>query len=376
MFRSLKGATDDVGSASPAAVVHLATFRADNGKEVEIFVAEGEFTRDGIEPSGLWSNAVRGSTLLVNSVDEIMSRGSPESISYHIGYGCRIDPSPEHLLQVGEVRIQRCRGPYHEDLTVSWVANAALIVYRSAGGRGHCTPYWQPAGELSDGDYSACLTTHLRVALNQVFERLQDLPRRQTPETVILPALATGTGRYPKAAFYKLFAEQLGQELRRPSEQYIPTRIVLQVRRGNDAADWDETIYAISGSIGDVVDGWRSGHSREELRSLGGLLGIFSTLTMLGGVAFFRFRASPSFDHHLSLLRDGPVALVLLAWVFAALGLLTPISLLIDNLVTYRNPVAPILSGVLTVLVYGVVYRATETYRDRVKLLHSDPTDV
>jgi hypothetical protein len=44
--------------------------------------------------------------------------------------------------------------------------------------------------------------------------------------------------------------------------------------------------------------------------------------------------------------------------------------------VTYRNPVAPILSGVLTVLVYGVVYRATETYRDRVKLLHSDPTDV
>jgi hypothetical protein len=195
------------------------------------------------------------------------------------------------------------------------------------------------------------------------------MSKRHSVDSLIVPAIATGTGKLSKAAFYnKLLVDTLVPQLNQ--KFYIPPNVYLHVWSGDSDKRWPETQKAIASALTTAVDTWnfRSEHkdpNSEWLTVVGVALGcsLISLAFLLGVHIRFVSDALPLFTTHKPL--------VILSWIAAAVGLVSVFKVILEFSPTGLNPYAQMAAGFLAAFLSGPITRAQDTVNSA---LRRDPS--
>jgi hypothetical protein len=346
----------------PGGTAKLLNLRTANNKEVELKVVEGSFREDTIDPKTIWEKELIGNGFLVNSVDEKGSIGA--GINRSISSGCKLEEY-ESLVQLGELKLLPCTGKYNSDFGIKWVGNASVVIFKGYGERQPCI---YVLDDLNENKYSDCIAQAIDDSLKRLFSLLRNNPQVK-PDSIVLPALGTGIGTATKRTFYQAFKNVLLRELNfEDSKNVLPQKIILQVWRGNnkEESNWIATKTEISLAIYEIHDEWqRQEHKSGDISGMTGLIGISGTLLAVVLLLILKVPFPKIFRTEYNLLINKPLALVIIGWFLAALGLYTVLVQFTGQVTEFlKNSIlAQIFCGVIAVLLCGAIRRAIETFK-------------
>jgi hypothetical protein len=355
--RMLKSASDEAGPNSGTRLP-LARFVQKDGAVTTVYLVQGEFFDEAIEPRNSWRQ-LGSDALIVSSVDEDRSDIGPSSGP--IAHGCTVSLSTEKL-QLGQAGIIPCNGPYKEGGHIQWVGVLSPLIWSTESTEVH--PCWERYGITSDDGYQACLGLTVKDSLQDLFSQLQD-PRFRGVDAMILPAIGTGVGGLSKASFYHtLLADILVAELTKGHG--LPRTIVLQARRSETRSTWPETHSAISAALAKSVITWnfQSDHESKDSEwpsligvAIGGCLLLVSSLF---GISI------PVPNDSIEVFTKASSAMLLM-WTATAVGLVAVFKEVIALFPLGMNLYVQIAAGFLMALFCGPLLRANRTVEDMLK---------
>ncbi len=330
----------------------LAQFVQSDGSRILVVLVEGQFFDRSIEPREVWRTLGRD-LILVSSVDE--RRSSTGNLSSPVTAGCAI-PTEEFSQQLGSTSINECQGVYRKEFHIHAVARMSAVVEASNADQSPCWARYGISGR--EADYQTCISNAVASGLGDLFSGVH---ARQSVDAIILPAIATGTGKLSKAAFYnKLLVDTLVPQLNR--DYYIPGTIYLQVWRGDPDKRWPETEIAIAGAVAAAVTTWnfRSEHKApdSEWLSLTGVA-IGSCLMLLILTVGVRFGILSDLLPVVSPFR--PVFVV--SWISAAVGLVSVFKAVFGFFPAHLNPYLQVAAGALAAFLCDPMTRADDAIR-------------
>jgi hypothetical protein len=368
--------TDPGGRVRPGTYIPLLRLTSTNGSTTEVVLIEGEFRSDGIDPAETWTRQVSLPATLVNSVSEHGGDGWG-GISTPIAQGCSLDPIDRRGLQRGDIAWERCHGAYQEQLGIGLVASAAIVVFNPVGDVTPCR--WASPAINDNDDAFACLHATVDTALAKV---LGDHEAASSPstETLILPALGTGTGQLPRGRFYDLLGQRLVRNLSESSAK-LPSRLLLHVWRGPrdsqvSAADWEATRYGVAEMVVRVAQEWvrTSQPARDRLLSLWAkVFGVSFTLAILVLLSLVDLRQPGFLANHLLLIRKSPV-LTATGWALGAIGTATMIELLLE-LARFPTHWSSVFVGIGGTILYPLLDLAKNTVEQAHSVAPDNPRD-
>lgn len=342
---------------TPGGVAHLLTLRTAAGSDVDIFTLEGELNGTSIDPANVWGSTLVGSSLILNSVDEVHRNNG--GISELIAAGCHLLPREGDPAQLGDLDISQCNGSYSDNLKIRWVGNAAVIIFEGFGDKDPCG---LPLEESEEKGYSECIAQAIQTSLDNLFNELRTHRREVRPQTIIIPAIGTGVGSVSKQTFYQTLKSKLLEEVQQPGEKNVlPERIILQVWRGETPEQWVSARTAIANFISELSYKWNvHEHGSGDIATLAGMVGVAGTLVLILAMYVLGIPYPRVFDGELKLLRHKPVVMVVLGWGLASLGFLSGLRPVAKELIGSSSVAAEITFGVVAVLVCGVLRRALD----------------
>jgi hypothetical protein len=301
----------------------------------------------------------------VNSVNEDQAATVASSENYFVRPGCRMEELRLDYLPLGKSVIYPCasESAYYKNANVKWVSNFALVI--DANRRGGDPPCINRYAEATD-KYQACISGSFTKSLSTLFSEMSESSATY-PDTIVLPAVGTGFGKFPKHLFYEIFSTDLLAALQQGIP--LPRHIYLMVRRKGTPADWSDSKIGIEGGITNLVGTWEvSSHNVEaaDWLLLVGVCGGLSLLLVLG-----LRDAPPTFlRRDLNMLVTGS-SWVLVSWFLASLGLAATLKP-VDSFFSGRAR-AELEIGLAFVLVFltGPVLRAAKMF----PLEHNVPDD-
>jgi hypothetical protein len=189
--------------------------------------------------------------------------------------------------------------------------------------------------------------------------------RRDPIDAIVIPAVGTGAGKLSKAGFYnKLLSDVLVKELSKPYD--LPTPIYLLVQRNEAGNRWHETRIAMAGAVAAAVATWdfdtdhRSPDS-EWVSLTGVAMGSCIILVALA------FGARIGIAADLVPLTSHPKPLIFVAWISAAVGLVSMFKALLAFFPAHLSPYLHLIAGVLTAFICGPLIRANSAFDETVK---------
>jgi hypothetical protein len=356
--RALTQISDDVGPKL-GSKVPLAEFVQSDGSRIHIVLVEGQFFDRSIEPQETWRNLGQ-SLLLVSSVDE--RRSSIGNLSSPTTTGCEIPDDvagQEATQQLGSASINECRGIYSSRFHIHRLARMSVIVEASGTDDPPC---WTRYGiSAREGDYETCVSNAVASGLSDLF---QEVSKERSVDALIVPQIATGTGKLTKRAFYnKLLVETLVPQLNQ--RFYIPPTIYLQVWRGDPDKRWPETKVAIAGALSSAVKNWDfKEHKRpdsEWLTVTGVAIGC--CLVALALACGARSDIFLGLLPILSPLRP----LLVVSWIAVAVGLVSVFKVFFGLFPAELNPYVQLGAGILSAFLSGPISRAQDTVKNLLK---------
>ena len=351
----------------PGGQANLVTLRTSGRQQISVLVVEGDLQDSTIDPSITWKNILgtdRGyKALLLNSVDEMHRNNG--GISEHIAKGCEFPALTGEPVQIGDLDITQCRGPYRKEFGIDLIASAAIVVWTSYGEKNPCEiPIEAPE---SDQAYSECIAPQIRKALKKLFDNLRARPKDETLHTFVLPAIGTGLGHASKEDFYQALKGQLLAELQVTDDKNVlPENIVLQVWRSEDPERWIASRQAIANAISELHDEWiTQDHKSSSVEKLAGFVGVSGMLFTIVLSLLVGLRIPHGFASEYRLLTSGPILLVLLGWGLASFGLYDGIQQFVFWLTSYSSSKEQIICGAVGVLACGVLFRAKSAFDEK-----------
>jgi hypothetical protein len=340
---------------------------------VNLYVAEANFTEDGIDGIEGWKDLVAQGAVLVNSSDEF--RRNDGGLSKSIAAGCGIkskDPEKDFPDQIGSVFLERCKGLYEKE-GVKVVVDAAIVTWGTGPdtGRPKCpgrnvvyinSPYSADAG------YTACVTRWINYAITDVFYRrteLGDFP------TLIIPALATGHGKIAPEFVYQEYRKIIDDFLAKPElSPQLPKNLILLISRQWVPRVWDYHRAALANLVSELHDRWSifSGKYRQAgpiATLLGVLLGL---IVIVVGVSARTFLLSPL----LFSLSESKLTLTLVGWGLGAFGLVAALQAILapivgENLLSRFGTEVSVGVGAVAVLIATFVLQVQGLFKDIAK---------
>jgi len=356
--RALKNASDEEGPKS-GIQLPLARFVQTGGSVTTVYLVQGQFYAEAIEPHNVWRQLGRN-VLLVSSVDQDRSDIGPSSGP--IAHGCSVSLS-DIQLQLGQASIIPCSGSYESGGHVKWVGVVTPVIWAAESSEVH--PCWRRYGITSDAGYQACISNAVTDSLQDLFTQMRN-NRFRDVDAVVIPAIGTGVGGLSKASFYQtLLASILVDELKRGHR--LPQTIVLQVPRGDTPNTWPETESAISTALAKSVAVWafQTEHKNSDSEWLS-LIGV-----AIGGSLVLTLDlldiSVPLLADSVEVFTKGNGPLILLMWTSTAVGLVSMFKSLISLFPAELNLFVQIGAGFLAALFCGSLLRANRTVEDTLK---------
>jgi hypothetical protein len=255
------------------------------------------------------------------------------------------------------------------------VGSAAVIIYKGKGEKQPCLYTLEEAGE---NKYSECIAQAISDSLKKLFAVLRNEPNIK-PNSIVFPAIGTGIGGASKRAFYQTLKNILLSELKKPGDtNVLPSKIILLVWRNEEPDTWTAERTEIAQALYEMYDEWVSDeHKREDVGSLAGLIGISGTLLIVVLMLILRIPFPRQLRRERNLLSNRPIALVILGWFLAALGVLSILKPIANQLTERLNTSLSIqiFYGLIAVLAYGAISRATEMFKEANKKSEEDTPD-
>lgn len=315
------------GVLQRGASVDVAVLTKNDGSHVTFTVAEGSFEDSTIDPPVAWSKLLKNPAAIVSSGDEFLSNDG--GISRPIGRGCNIrysgDPIP-----TGTTVVLPCNGDYVKAFPkIVFVANAVVIAWKGVDETPNCRTDLSTPLNPSQPEYVACVQNAIGNSLTDLFSK-QEMNRI---DSLVLPALGTGTGGVAKGFFYQSVAAAVAKCLEAVGcGQRLPTRIILAVSSGDrSASGWTATKGAIARNIVSLGDSWRlhytpDSHVERQARYLGVLLVLFVFVVLLS----FQRWLPKTIAQRIALPEGSSLWLLVLGWGIVAAGTFSILSDVMD----------------------------------------------
>jgi hypothetical protein len=259
VFERLQRMRDKEGLVEQGAFRELMDLMDAEKNRVTLYVAEADFQSTEIGGLAAWKELVSGGAILVNSVDEFHRNDG--GTSKPIAEGCGLQPLDVDgaVHQIGEVRFEPCKNDYLKS-GIQQVANVALVLWKDDPARAICkikVPGTDENGYSKDADYRTCISTSAKIALAALFRPLPALQGSVPPTTLLLPALATGTGAIHPEVIYQAYLNVLGGKLADDSAiEQLPRRIVFLLWRNWTAPQVLDHEQAIANLIDGLNQIW------------------------------------------------------------------------------------------------------------------------
>jgi len=347
------------GRVQKGAKVSLAIVRTDSGETVEISVVEGTFEDRTIEPEEVWQKVIGYKALLVNSADEYFRNDG--GVSEHIGKGCTLNRVDQKAT--GDLIFTQCVGNYRDRFPgIIGVESAIIQAWSSVDEEKDCEPAAVSAVEGPQNYHNKCVTDAIERAMSTLLESLNP----GEIDTIILPALGTGTARLPKSMFYLTAFKAIEKCLAAKNNcaMRLPKHFVLSVWSGEGPDKWTETKSAIERTFSNFLKRWNIEYSPDSnFDKQARYLGISLALLV------FMFLIASKNRLAMIVFPGGVSSILLLGWGFAAAGALSVVSGTLAELVPHSvvivfSPVFyNIILGSISVLSCLVVKRAADAFR-------------
>jgi hypothetical protein len=325
--------------ASRGAVAGVAELHRRNGSTTNIYVIEGEFDANSIDPSDTWKSLRGAPFAIVSDVDE--SGTAKNGVGEAIARGCRTTP-PSTIIALGTFQPVSCHDPYAKQVHITEVAEA-YVVPNGATNSGEA-PCDKQTLAISP---ETCVGQSVSDALADIFT---DLYRHPNIHGIIIPAIGTGYGGLRKKLFYRYLEADISTALKR--DLYLPDYIYLQVYR-KDKAGWTTTSNAVSRALAALINDWNSeDHSTSDpgWTPIVGVLGGFGVLLLVVAIA----PALISYEQlNLAILGSGSIIILLMGWLLSALGLASVVRPFLP-----ANLVVEMVVGFLVGFLTGPILRA------------------
>lgn len=345
------------------AVLPLVNFIAANKGVTTLDLVEGTFLTSGIAPLDTWRR-LGDHLLLLNSVDQ--DQALSQGVSVGIGAGCGLQQQHGLApLNLGDVTLRPCRGPYHTQYHVDWVANLAIIIRNNANSEQ--MPCFNGSAPDLDDKYQACVEDAVGLALRNLFEELH-LRQDIEPDGLVVPALGTGVGHLPKERFYRTLFGQILTQLNSSSFS-LPRVVYLQVW-AKDRTPWAKTKNALASRLAETIGDWSTTDRKNDYADWPEVLGVTIGLALLL-VGASSAKPLPLVGKDADALGAGSVFSLLIGWFATSLGLATVFKPIVTLLPPRLNPWPQILLGVITTIACGPFLRAIQRFDASVKQRNS-----
>jgi hypothetical protein len=326
-------------------------------------IAEGNFTNETIEPSASWSQLLNEPTLIVSSADEHLRDNG--GISQSIGVGCLIKSNLDIAIATGQIFPVECSGSYKKEFpNIRYVDRAIVVAWEGVPSRPNCMIF-EPTAARTPEDKDRCLLEAITRSLGNLFYS----PEMTGINTLVLPALGTGTGELPKDKFYHAVSDALSACHAQPEcDERLPPRIILAIVSGG-GSPWRETRDAIARSLADLNVAWRLHYSpkapvAKEAQYLGVLLVLFAFLL---GLSVRRFLPS-TLRNWLPEYGGASLWRLIFGWFFVAVGAFAVFSDLLAVPVSVTSPhaiyavISNVVIGMLAAAMCGLISRTTKSF--------------
>jgi hypothetical protein len=363
--------TDTLGKVKPGAKVHLLSMLGAARNRIDLFLAEADFSRQTIEGADQWRDLLIGETVLVNSVDEY--RRNNGASSEIIAAGCRLTSLKEGIdkpHQIGDVFLEPCNGPYRTT-GISHVADVAIVVWADEDGRPRCKK--KQARDRSvlaenfntpDPEYASCISGWTAYALSDLFGQR---PEAEDSRTIVIPSIATGVGEVPPEAFYQAVRKTVEEMLSSPeASENLPDRLILLLWRNWKADEWTNHQIAIANLVSELHNRWRA--KAAKFQQVGALASILGILVGLIAVVLVTALSSVAVPRRLRDMDEKQLAITLVGWGLAALGLITVLQSLLGSFLR-NSAFTSLLLGIIAVLLAVMVQRAKDSFGDVSKIV-------
>jgi hypothetical protein len=323
------------GKLLAGAETKIATLTKNDGNVLNLVVAEGTFRDTTIEPKAIWSKILEKPSVIVSSADEILRNDG--GVSQSIGAGCSIDQL-DSILPTGTINLDPCKGSYKEKFpNIDYVASAIIVAWKGVSETPNCK--LDPTTTIGSGQpgYAQCIKSAIENALSVLFNR-QEMLRINT---VVLPALGTGTGRLSKGDFYKSTAKVLETCLQLAGcSEKLPRTVVLTVWSGESAPNaWADGRDAIARNMTSLGQNWISHYvPNQQIQKRARFLGVMLVLFVFVIGYLCRGSLPTQIVSRLPAFGDASLWIVTFGWFLVAAGAFSVLSDFVDIPVLANRP--------------------------------------
>jgi hypothetical protein len=174
----------------------VAALTKNDGSQLVFEVAEGTFEKSTIEPRAIWSGLLNSPTLIVSSGDEVLRDDG--GISLAIGAGCSIKESKQPI-PTGTTFVTPCTGSYVQAFpNIRYVGSAIIVAWKGVSETSNCKTDSATPVAASQPEYVKCIQNAIENALGDLLGKYE----MRSVDTIVLPALGTGTGGVDKGIFF------------------------------------------------------------------------------------------------------------------------------------------------------------------------------
>ena len=303
------------GSLPEGAHQVVAALTKNDGSQLVFEVAEGTFEKTTIEPPAIWSGLLNSPTLIVSSGDEVLRDDG--GISLAIGAGCSIKELKQPI-PTGTTFVTPCTGSYVQAFpNIRYVGSAIIVAWKGVSETSNCKTDSATPVAASQPEYVKCIQNAIENALGDLLGKYE----MKSVDTIVLPALGTGTGGVDKGIFYGGLANVVEKCLTstKGCDRALPRRIILLVWSKDSA--WGETANAIARNLARLGDKWRLNYAPDtpiakQARYLGVLLVLLVCVILLS----FRNKLPPAAAGYLPTFEGASLWLAVLGWGIVAAG--------------------------------------------------------
>jgi hypothetical protein len=354
------------GELQPGAIADIGVLRTNDGRQITIKIAEGKFLDNTIEPTQSWSELLGKPTLLVSSADEHLRNDG--GISRPIGAGCSIK-EVDFTIPIGEAYATACVGPYKQAFPqITDVANVIIVAWSGVEEKANCKFDLDAKVEPSQAGYTQCIRKAIQDSLLRMFTSTV-----KRFDTVVIPALGTGTGRLSKGQFYDAATNALANCLSTLGcDQKLPRSIVFSIWVGDVRENgWPEVRDAIARNVvklgSDVTSHYAPVSPIEKQARYIGILAVLFIFVVL----LCSRRLLPEAINKLLPDLDGiSLWLIIVGWFFVAAGAFSVLSDFAELHVSANDPHAfrdlalNGAFGVIAAICCTLINKATKLFQD------------
>ena len=344
----------------------VAVLTRNDGSQLMFEVAEGTFEKSTIEPRAIWAGLLKTPTLLVSSGDEVLRNDG--GISLAIGAGCSVKEAKEPI-PTGTTFVTPCTGSYVQAFpNIRYVANAIIVAWKGVSETPNCKTDSATPVAASQPEYVKCIQNAVENSLSDLLGKYE----MKSVDTIVLPALGTGTGHVDKGVFYGGVASVVEKCLTstKGCDRALPRRIILLVWSKDSA--WTETANAIARNLARLGDTWRLNYAPDtpiakQARYLGVLLVLLVFVILLS----FRNMLPAAVAEYLPIFEGASLWLAVLGWGIVAAGAFSVLADVADLFASVggnpRSKESVLLNigfGALAAASCGLIHKATQVFQE------------